>query len=108
MRFKSAVIVMFALSAGLLAPSLGAESATATPDKGMNFKFEDVELTKALQTVSKATGLTVAIEMGLELDGRVDLTWNTVEWRDGLTRILDQVGLGWQEADGFIIVKQIP
>ena len=72
----------------------------------MDIKFEGVEISKALQTISKASGMKIAVEMELELKGQVDLTWNTADWREGLTRALAQIGLTWDETPTHIIVME--
>ena len=106
MQRTPVIMMMVLLSVGWLIPSIAEDAAPKPPSRGMDIKFEDVEITHALQTISKASGLIIAVEMGLNLDGKVDLTWNTLDWRDGLTRALAQVGLTWDETPIHIIVME--
>ena len=106
MRRASTLVLVFALSVGLLMPSFAEDQTVEKPSEGIDIKFEHVWVTKALRTFGKVSGLVIAVELGVELDGQVDLTWHTSEWRDGLTQTLDQVGLAWHETAGYIIVKR--
>jgi len=107
MRRTSTVVLVLLLSVGWLMPSFAEDDVSAQRSNGMDIKFEDVEVTHALRTISKVSGLAIAVELGLELDGQVDLTWSTADWRDGVTRTLGQVGLTWDETAGYIIVKEV-
>ena len=106
MQRTSAMVLVVLLSVGWLIPSISEDAAPKPPSKGMDIKFEGVEISHALRTISKATGMKVAVEMGLDLEGQVNLTWNTADWREGVTKSLAQVGLTWDETPTHIIVME--
>jgi hypothetical protein len=111
MRFKattltvvvSALVLMSALAAAGEEPA--DESLRDNTMGPISIMLEDADVSDVVDSLSTLTGLGVTLADGVELAGKVTVAIEDAPWEEVLTEVLSQVGLGWKQDGGQIVVS---
>lgn len=106
---RTLIIVVSAMLVVLGAATLTGSTQEVGRDPGelISLDFKDGKLTDVLPIFAEIAGLTVAIELGAQLDQRVTFKADQITWAKALDQLLEQVQLRAERVGEFIIVRGV-
>ena len=82
-----------------------AQSSSVDITSPITMEVAGANVRDIVDSFGQMTGLKIAVALGIELNGKISISIRNEPWSEVLTAALAQIGLTWELAGDYIVVK---